>query len=319
MKQSKIRPDLLQSSLRGVCAAFLLTMAVAVAADVKQTVAPGNVESPSLGYVTRTPAETGTLELRAMLGVPGAARFSEAMGLPEGTVSAEPAPGQGWVLAVRANEVLAFVPATGAAASIARIGKPASWAFSPSGERVALFYPDRGNVVLMSGLPGSPKLEQTVRVAQVDSFALSDNGVLAYAVGDQVLNSDGGLIYRASGQLAFEPRTDLLVLFDAASSQLMEVAAVGASSRVLATGITAVDQLLASASAVYVGDVAGGTVLVVAFSDGSITTWNVSVSKFVSTSIPGTVLVSFDTDQPAWLVNAQGVSFVPALLTQVVQ
>ena len=322
MMRSRIRPDLLQSriprSLSGaVCTALLLAMPI-IAADVKQTAGPNQVDSPSFGYVVRTPAD-GSLELRAILGIPGAARFSDPIALPDGTFSAEPAPGQGWVLAIRSNEAVAFLPTSGATTSIARIGTPSAWAFSPSGSRLALFYPDRGNVLLMSGLPANPKLESTVRVAQLDSFAISDNGILAYSADHKILNSGGGLIFNAAGPFTFEPGRDSLILFDGVNSNLLEVAAAGAATRVIAGGITAPDQILAGTDAIFLGNTSAGTVSLVAYSDGSISTRSVSVSRFLSTSIAGTVLVSSDTDQPTWLVNAQGVSFVPAIVTQSVQ
>ena len=70
--------------LRVVCTVALLSIPVS-AADVKQQAAALSnlVDLPSIGYVVRAEIP----ELRAMLGVPGAARFSEPIPLPDGTVS----------------------------------------------------------------------------------------------------------------------------------------------------------------------------------------------------------------------------------------
>ena len=296
------------------CTAISLSMP-ANAADVKQTLMNSSVESPSLGYVVRTlDPDSGALELRAMLGVPGSARFSGAIALPEGTTSAEVAPGQKWVLAIRSNEAVSFQPDTNTATSIARIGTPSAWAFSPSGGRVALFYPDRGNLVLMSGLPGSPKLDSTLRIAQADSFAISDNGAFVYSVGNRILTSDGGMVYQASGPMAFEAGRDLLVVYDGDNSALMEVAATGGSNRQIAGGVDAPDQLLASADRIYAANAATGIVALIEYADGSLSKQSVKVTRLAQSAITGTVLVSFDTNDPAWLVNAQGISFVPAIV-----
>ena len=301
----------------GLASAAISLSTLASAADVKQTLMSSTVDSPSIGYVVRTPdAASGVLELRAMLGVPGSARFSDPIALPDGTTAAEVAPGQKWVLAIRSNEAVSFVPETSAATSIARIGTPSAWAFSPSGARVALFYPDRGNVVLLSGLPGSPKLDSTLRIAQADEFAISDNGVFVYTIGNRILKSDGGLVYQASGPMAFEAGRDLLVVYDSDSAALMEVAATDGSKRQIAGGMDAPDQLLASADRIYAANTATGTVALIEYADGSLARQNVKVSRLSQSAITGTVLVSFDTNDPAWLVNAQGISFVPAIVSQ---
>ena len=304
------------SYVGSVCTAVLLSMP-ASAADVKQTLSSSSVDAPAIGYVVRTPdSSTGVPELRAMLGIPGAARFSDPIALPEGTTAADVAPNHGWVLAIRGTEALAFQPISNTATSIARLGTPSAWAFSPSGTRVALFYADRGNVVVMSGLPGTPKLESTLRFAQLDSFAIGDNGAFVYAAGDRIMNSDGGLVYQASGPMAFEPGRDVLVVYDGANSNLVETAVAGASSRIIAGSVDAMDRLFAGSDRVYAGNSTAGTLSSIDYSSGLIVTQNVAVSRISPSSIQGTVLVSAEADGPAWLVNAQGVSFVPAVVSQ---
>ena len=300
----------------GACAAVVLSMPV-TAADVKQSLTTSSVDSPSIGYVVRTvDPDSGVLELRAMLGVPGSARFSDAIALPDGTTAAEVASGQKWVLAIRANEAVAFQPDANVTTSIARLGTPTAWAFSPSGSRAALFYPDRGNVVLWSGLPGTPKLESTLRIAQMDSFAISDNGAFGYSAGGRILDSGGGLVYTTGGTMAFEAGRDLIVLYDDANSTLVEVPVTGGSNRIIASGFDAPDQLLAGADRIYTANFAAGKVSLVEYADGSLSRQDVKVSRLSQSAIRGTVLVSFDTNDPAWLVSSQGLSFVPAIVSQ---
>ena len=300
--------------IAGVCAAALLSLP-GIAADVKQTVSASNVDSPSLGYVIRTAdADSGALEVRAMLGTPGAARFSDPIALPAGAVAAEVAAGHKWVLVIRSNEAVAFQPAINVATSIARIGAPASWAFSPSGTQVALYYPERGSVLLMSGLPSTPTLGRTLAIAQLDSFAVSDSGSFVYSTGGRILNSDGGLIYQTAGPMAFEAGRELLILFDGANSSLVEAKVAGASTRTIASGLDTPDQLLAGADKAYAANSAAGTISVIDYADGSVVTRTAKITHLSQSALSGTVLVSFDTNDPAWLVNAQGLSFVPAIV-----
>src|SRR5450432_1015168 len=97
------------------CMAIFLALPL-TAADLKQTASSGpaapptsSVDSPAMGYVVRG----DTPELRAMLGIPGAARFSDPIALPDGTVAAEVAPGHRWVLAIRTNDAVGFSPDSG--------------------------------------------------------------------------------------------------------------------------------------------------------------------------------------------------------------
>lgn len=301
------------------CTAVLLSMPVH-AADVKQAStatggAVNSVDSPAFGYVVRG----DTPELRAMLGVPGSARFSDPIALPEGTIRAEVAPGHRWVLAIRSKDAVVYLPDSSAVLPVAVNGVPAAWAFSPSGSRFALFSADRGEVALISGMPNSPKVESTLKIAQMDSFVLADTGAFVYASGNRILNSDGGLIYEAAGPMAFEPGSDRIVVFDAATSSLVEVSVGTGSTRVIAPAVAAPDRLFAGSDRLYAGDSVAGTVSLIEYADGSLVTQSVPVSRIAPSAIGGTMVVSFDSDGPAWLVNSQGVSFVPAIVKQGVQ
>jgi hypothetical protein len=287
-----------------------------------------SVNSPVMGYVVRpllVEVKGGaprTPELRAMLGVPGAARFSDPLQLPSGTVSLEMAPGLGWMLLIRAGGLAVYQPGTqtetplpsGLPASVL----PKSWAFSPTGSRLALFYPDLAEVVLLSGLPASPVLESTVKVALFDSFAAGDNGGFIYTSANQVFTGGGQLLYQSQGSLgpvAYEAGRDAIALFDGSNSSLEEVVLAGAVARVISTGIPACDQLFAAADKIYLTAASSGTVSIVDYADGSIISLKVAASaRLIPSAVAGTMLVSFEAREPAWLVNAQGVSFVPAAI-----
>ncbi|HEY3743111.1 MAG TPA: hypothetical protein VGL53_24860 [Bryobacteraceae bacterium] len=278
-----------------------------------------SVDSPLIGYVVRPAGPAGSSkvpELRAMLGVPGAARFSDAMPLPKGTRTAEAAPGLTWILCNRTSGAAAFEPASLTLTPLPVSGMPSSWAFSPTGARVALYFADRGEVALISGLPSSPALDSTVKVAPFDSFAAGDNGGFVYTSGNRVFTSSGQLLYKASGTLgpvAYETGRDAVVLYDGGS--LMEAGLTGsATPRSLAAGLTACDQMFASVDKIYASDSKAGTLSIVNYADGSVASQNVHVTRIVPSAVVGTVVVSLEAAEPAWLVNAQGVSFVPAVL-----
>jgi hypothetical protein len=284
-----------------------------------------SVDSPMMGYVVRpeaTPQMNVGPELRAMLGIPGAARFSDPLPLPDSTVAAEVAPGHAWVLVIRAADALAYIPASQLSTPLPGGGVPQAWAFSPSGSRMALSYPDRGEIVLLSGLPGNPKIEKTLAIAAFDSFAAGDNGTLVYSSGNQLFTGDGQFLYGSDrlGAMSFAAARDSIILFDSAIASLVEVGVLNASSRVVATGLAAApDTLFAGADRIYAGNTAAGTVSLIEYADGSIASQNVNVSRIAPSAIAGTMLVSFDWNGPAWLIGVQGVSFVPAIVKQSVQ
>lgn len=269
------------------------------------------VDSPVIGYWTRS---DGT-ELRAMLGVPGAARLSDPIALPDGTVHADPATGAGWVLVTRAGECLALDPATGVAASIASIA-PDAWTYSPSGTRLALYEAPRGRVTTYSGLPGAPKIETTVVAGTFDSWAISDSGDLALARSGVIVDGSGNQRYQSAqlGPLAFEAGSGALLVFDSASGSLIEIGpGNGAPQRVVASGFGTPSTLYGSDRVAYAGDSGAGQLWTVDLGSGSITNWNVPVSRIAASRIAGAVFVSLRGDGPVWMVGPQGITFVPAL------
>ena len=282
---------------------FCLTAAAALSSAMA-----ADVTAPSMGYVVSPDG----LELRAMLGVPGAARFSAPIALPEGTVAAEVAPGHAWVLAKRSNGLVAFQPADGTVYELAA-ALPASWAFSPMGARMALWYPDRGEVVLLNGLPENAKIVRTVKLAEApDSLALSDAGAFVFTAGNRILDSGGGLIFEGASSVAFETGGDLLVASN--GSSVVEINIGDGGKRLVTEGLDGVDRLFADGKLVYAGNSAAGLVSLIGLADRSVTSRNVAVSRIIPSAMQGTVLVSYDMDGPAWLVNGQGVSFVPAVV-----
>jgi hypothetical protein len=308
-----------KSTIRFLMAGAGMAMLFSMAGTLARAADSGSVDAPVMGYVMRSvaaPHAVHTPELRAILGVAGAARFSEALPLPKGTLTADAAPGLAWVLLNRADGATAYQPGSQTAVALPVTGFAGSWAFSPSGARVALFYPDRNEVALVSGLPGSPQLDSTVKVAPFDSFAAGDNGGFVYASGNRVFTGNGQLLYAASGTLgpvAYEAGRDVIALFDGGPSSLMEVGLANAGAQAIAGNVGTPDRLFAAADRIYAGDSVAGKLSIVNTTDGSIASQSVRLTRILPSTVAGTMVVSCEASEPAWLVNAQGVSFVPAL------
>jgi hypothetical protein len=183
---------------------------------------------------------------------------------------------------------------------------------------LALSYPDSGTVVLWSGLPAAPKVEATLKIAQFDALAIGDSGALVYTSGNQIFTGDGQFLYESAalGVVAFEAGRDAVVAFDGSNSNLVEVGVGTASQKILAAGVAAPDSLFAGLDRMYAGYAAAGTVSLIEYADGATVSLNVSVSRIVPSGIAGTMIVSYDSAGPAWLVNTQGIAFVPAILKQ---
>ena len=304
--------------LKGACLASALLLPL-VAADIKSTsaVANGSVDSPSMGFAVRPDGS----ELRAILGVPGAARFSDPLPLPEGVTAAEMAPGQGWAFLIRSSDSLAFRPGSSLEGAALPGGVPSAWVFSPSGSRMALFFADRGEVALVSGLPLSPKLDRTLKIGAFDAAAVGDSGGFIYSVEGRLYDSKSQFVYESAGlgTYAFAAGRDAIVMFDNATASLVELDLTSTSTRVIAAGFGTPDRLFAASDKIYAGSSAAGTFWTIGYADGSVTEQSVPVSRITPSGFLGTMLVSLDSEGPSWLVNAQGVSFVPAVVKSAVE
>lgn len=289
-------------------AAVVVSLSLGLSTGLMAQVQTGEqqVDSPVLGYwIGAGP------QLRAMLGIPGAARLSDPLPVPDGTTAVDMASGGAWVLVQRATDCLALNPALNQMAAIANFA-PASWAYSPSGTWLALYDAGSGQIRTYSGLPAAPKPEASLAAPAFDQLAISDAGAVVFAAGGSLTDKSGALLYQSNaplGPIAFAVARQQLYAFDAASGGLMELSN---APRVVAAGFGKPDALYVSDRA-YAGDSASGVLWAVDLASGSATAITVPVSRITGARLGGAVFVSLRGDSPVWLLNGSNLSFVPAL------
>jgi hypothetical protein len=168
------------------CLLFVTTLPL-FAGEVRRAASlDTTVDAPSIGYVVYH----APLELRPILGVPGAARLGDPIPLPEGVINVLVAPDHRsailetesavgvWTLD-SSNPVVWFE-------AVSKVGIT----FSPSGSAAALR--DGRTVRLMTGLPAAPSIARSVEIpAGVTRMAVSDDGALLLAaVGNELWRID---------------------------------------------------------------------------------------------------------------------------------
>ncbi|BDC52826.1 hypothetical protein F183_A51410 [Bryobacterales bacterium F-183] len=201
-----------------------------VAADQK-------AESPVMAY--RYTAETG--EVRALLGVPGAARWSDPISglLPEGTTAVRIAPGHRWALISKGTEESGILLLdTGVYKALSRpIADLDRAIFSPSARSMAVLVD--GTATVFTGLP------ESVTEARQESigdgvYALSDSGVSALVRDSRVTRGTDDAGPCIDCIFSFGANSDVLVIFSKATGDLVEFTAEG---RTIAGGIDTAERL----------------------------------------------------------------------------
>jgi hypothetical protein len=228
------------------------------------------IQSPVLGFISSAPAaarrgrrtlgpgysSTGA-EVRAILGVPGAAMLSGPVALPRGVESVYFPPGENYALLEQSAGSMGLVRFSGEAASAlvavaGTISRPEIVSFSPRANAAAVFSAEAGRLQIISGLPESPQLSRDLSAADlpdgIEMLALADDGMtlLAGASDGQVLVLRAGnapeLLYSAGdlGGIAFAPGSTNALVFDRNGSRaiLLQNVASAPSTRVLAEGLT---------------------------------------------------------------------------------
>jgi hypothetical protein len=195
------------------------------------------------------------VELRPIVGIPGAVVLGDPVQLPDGLQTMAVAPGQGYALVQTADRgetsllpitpagVGTLVPISGALAN------PDGIEFSPSASVAALFSRQRQVIQVIGGLPAAPQVVRNVDMAALrgfaGTFAVSDDGrvlLLAVADGDtSVLNAlpangDVRMVARAGtiSAIRFFPGTLDAVAADPQFNQILLVSG-GGGLRVIAT------------------------------------------------------------------------------------
>jgi hypothetical protein len=144
----------------------------------------GFVAAPIAGYSVRE----GPLEVRALLGVPGATHYSAPFSLPEAANSIVSVPGQGWLLVLRAEEAASvWIPESGFEQVLPKVeGAPDLTAFSHDGASLALYFKANARLFVYTGLPDKPELAADLATVvwpdDVTALAITRDGNLVAGV-----------------------------------------------------------------------------------------------------------------------------------------
>lgn len=272
---------------------------------------PVSAGTPVLGYAF----VESSLSLHAILGVPGASRWSDPLTavLPEGTVALRVAPGHRWALVLR----------DGGEAGVFHLG---AMTYSPlpdvrlDGLDPVQFSPSATAVVLPSGLiytglPGDPVRKGGT--AASGDVAVSDSGEVA-AIIEGSLVKDGVFLRECTAdcRFAYFPGADSrLAVLD--QGRLLELAT--SEARVIAEGLDSADLLFALRQSIWLA--AGTGLRNLDRTTGNLIreeSLNQPVSRFEALRHDGAVLLfapASDENQALWMISAEGVRFVPARVT----
>jgi hypothetical protein len=293
---------------------------------------------PLLGFVARS-SPGG---LRAILGVPGAAVFADALLTPSDATTVRIAPGRpntspyAWM--ERGGDAPAVLPLSGTRAGNASPlpgALPAAdlVAFSPTGRSAVLFSAASRRVQVIGGLPDAPSITQDLDAALLpglpDALAVSDDAtavLLASGRSVHLLSPSGQtrLILNLSGSaaLTFFPNSAAAAIADrgAGSVYLVHNSTGDISSGSLAAGLDGLQDIgvtidglslvLTNPSANRIWTVNAQIAEVRAFDS------RVSATTLNRIGDGDTFLISSEAGQPAWIFVPEGADgrtvFVPA-------
>ncbi len=285
---------------------------------------------PSVGFIA-----SGAMELRAIVGVPGAAVLGEPIPLPEATARMFLAPGQQYALIERGGELAVWMLRDAHSGILpAAPGGADLVVFSPRGTSAALYYGGEERLLIMTGLPSAPRAEREVRIGGLRAAAVSDDGAEVLAASDTgVVFERGGaapvpLLDTAGGgvALAFLPRRAGAVAYDSRTAEVWWIETGGSGS---VRRLAALDPADGPA---FVRASADGTEVLVA-ARGARQLWSIDVTtgavrlhelpaavlSLAALKLPDTFLLAAEPGKPAWVFVRQGAEartvFVPAAET----
>lgn len=237
------------------------------AAAPKSSNASGDLQAPILAFVAqRAPLRRAIhsqqeprarMQLRPVVGVPGAAALGDPISLPSDLTRIEISPTQTYLLAERgANQELALLSlgagGTGPELTISgTFPRSTRIEFSISGSAAALYSASLQSVQVITGLPDSPQVSQQFNVsslpASLTALAVSDDGTALLAGvsdgqtgGIYLISASNGIRSIASAGLPaairFLSQSDKAVVADSHANQVLLLSAISGAvtSNVLA-------------------------------------------------------------------------------------
>ncbi|MGO8786125.1 MAG: hypothetical protein ACLQVL_01910 [Terriglobia bacterium] len=295
------------------------------------------MQSPILGFVSATDGS----EARAILGIPGASMLSRPLALPAGVTNLNFAPGQRYAIVEAASGgpigVMTFPSANpGPLVEISgAISRPDIVSFNPTGTAAVVYSASEGRLEVLSGLPATPRIAREINGADLPNavrlLALADDGVTLLEGGADssvywLADGSGPQLLATAGDLegaAFVPKSSNALIFDRNGGSLSLLQNVGSSpsNRSLVGGLTDLGGKIAV-------QVTAGRALITSASANHLYQVDLQSLRVQDLQLPATAtmleplrasgkyLLSWQSGQPAWLVDASGqtgaVYFVPA-------
>ena len=297
-----------------------------------------NVTGPTLGFTI----DSAQLQLRPILGLPGAALLGPAAELPLQPRRLMLAPASRWLLAQEKDSKLwkALTGLTGTVAVQAQ-ALPDSVldadlvVFSTDGASAAFYTAGRQSVQVVRGLPDSPVLSRKVDLGStpglVSAMAVTSDGgtVLLAVTGDAgtlvLLSTDDAPPRQAAtanriSALAFAPGGADAIWADADLNQLVLLRDVAGANetRVLATEADGVSGPIAVAAddSRYLAAMSNGHLLSLPRREGDPRQWDCGCAATTLSALPGGSFwrVNEGADSPLWVLDTLGsrLFFVPA-------
>lgn len=286
---------------------------------------------PVVGFLTGD----APIQIRAILGVPGAAVAGEPLPLPEGVSRIRVAPGQRYAILEFADSVLpAIVNLEEGGAPIGIAGAmthPDLVEFSPLGRSAVLYSATEQRLQVLTNLPREPRMVRDFALAEAARIAVSDDGewllVASTSGAVDFIAPDGRAVpaFQAEGLpvIAFLPNRLEAAVCDGARGEIHLLGGFdgAASTRLLASGLSEVSGIAGSPD--------GATIIAVAAEPGR--GWRIDVASGAARTFdlpvrpeflealraPGSFLISSRAGEPAWLLIPGDVEtrayFVPAV------
>jgi hypothetical protein len=293
--------------------------------------AAGPLSGPVAGYLA---GPDGT-ELRAILGVPGALRYSDRLPLPQGTTRVRMASGKDYALIERKSGGPAVVVLSGGAIDhvtpVPGAISAADWAsFSVNGTAVVLYSAAAGRLQVLSGLPDSPQLALDLDAASLPEqpaiAAISDDAKLLVCASRQTvygITAQGAQLLLSGSAiqaLAVLPNGKDAVVADAGAGSVYRLPQ-GSGPRAIASGIGGITGMwpTSDGATLYLTRQGAQSVSAVDLSSGAVQEFPAAIAPtgLAPLRIRDSFLISAESGQPGWIFYRDGgdgrTVFIPAI------
>jgi hypothetical protein len=294
------------------------------------------MQRPLLGFVYASDVN----QMRAILGIPGAAVLSDIIPLPRGVAKVNLAPGQKHAIVERTGKgSIGVITFPGASAGPFRaipgaISHPEIISFNPSGSAAVVYSSSEGWLQVIQGFPSNPKVSRSISFRDIPDairlLAIADDRVTLLLGTDNTIFRLNGFIFRHFlntrdlEAMVFVPGSRDFIYADRAAGSVSILNSAGASS----SGVQLIEGL-APDGAIAV-QVNSGKAIVTSTSIDTSEVWQVDLKNFdiQHTQLAakptmlhplrtaGRFLLSYDIRMPAWILDTSGesavLSFVPA-------